>query len=412
MQELRPVTAEEFEAMHAVLDEAFGGDLHPEDLALARRTFEYDRSLAAFVDGRVVASSGIYSLDMTVPGAVVPTAGVTYIGVLPTHRRRGILGSIMQRQLEQARDRGEPIAALWASESAIYGRFGYGMASQRLSVRLQRGHGGLRPGVAGEGADGRLTLVRSQDPRAEMEEVFRAAGTRRPGSFARDERWWDVLLADPERSRRGWSALRCVGAHADDGPAGYATYRTKGGWDDDSLPDLRLNVVELVAATPVARAALWRYLLGIDLVTEIRADNLPADEPLLHLLTDPRRARGRLGDNLWVRIVDVAEALGARRYSAPLDVVIDVTDDRCPWNAGRFRLEADGDRATCQRTGDPASAAGVSLGVDALGAAYLGGTRLAALAQAGRVTERVPGTVSRLSTAFGTDPLPHCPTMF
>ena len=187
-------------------------------------------------------------------------------------------------------------------------------------------------------------------------------------------------------------------------------------WDEDAgLPEGVLEVSEAIAADPAATAALWGNLLSQDLLSEFHARMRPVDDPLLYLLADPRRVRSVVSDGLWIRLVDVGSALTQRHYACPVDVVIEVADELCPQNAGRWRLAAEagaapaGFRATCERTTVPAD---VMLPVRALGAAYLGGTRLRAMAKAGLVNEATPGSLAALSTAMSWEPAPWCPMTF
>jgi predicted acetyltransferase len=189
-------------------------------------------------------------------------------------------------------------------------------------------------------------------------------------------------------------------------------YATRERWDDATgLPDGQLTVRELIAADPAAGAALWQNLLDRDLIASVIAELRPADDPVLHQLLDQRRARERLADGLWVRVIDLAAALSGRAYSGPVDVVLEVSDALLPANAGRWRLRAAGPDggAVCERTQQPAD---LALDVRELGAAYLGGTRLGTLAQAGLVRELTPGALTPLSAAMTWDPPPWCPRIF
>jgi predicted acetyltransferase len=231
-----------------------------------------------------------------------------------------------------------------------------------------------------------------------------------------DRRWWDYYLWDPEYRRSGFSQLRAVIAEDDAGPRGYALFSAKPDWDEHGIPVGVLKVWDLMAVDPPAYGALWNDLLTRDLVGEVRASTRPADEPLLYLLTDPRRARSLISDGLWIRLVSVPGALSQRAYACAVDVVIEVSDDLFAENAGRWRLRAPGPAAqagpavvTCERTSAPAD---LALPVRALGAAYLGGTRLGALAGAGQVAEIRPGSVAALSAAMSSDPAPWCPAGF
>ena len=317
---VRPITVAEFPAFHAVAEHAFNSAAPSEPSRQHEfATFEADRSLAAFDQASMVATASAYSFTMAVPGALAEVAGVTAVAVLPSHRRRGILSGLMRRQLADLRDSGEAVAALFASESGIYGRYGYGAASAQLRFTLRRGEAQLtRPQDAWPGAPAaqgvRLRIADAHQPRAELAAVFDAILPTRPGMHARDDRWWDSLLADPEHNRRGASPLRCVLAEDDTGPRGYALYNVQPEWGDDGIPAGVLNVRELLADGPEAFAVLWGDLLTRDLVGEVRARQRPVDDPLLHLLADRRRARAQLTDGLWVRLVDVQRA----PFAAPL----------------------------------------------------------------------------------------------
>jgi predicted acetyltransferase len=415
---IRPITDDEYAVFRVVHEHAFNsGPSRAADLPRINRQFEADRSLAAFdtalpASAGPVGTTGVFSLRMSVPGAVLPIAGVTAVSVLPTYRRRGILRSLMHRQIADIAARGEEcVAALWASETPLYGRYGYGRASSLAFFRFGRGEGALG---ATAPSDPMLTL-RLADPAdaaAELAKVYDSVHSWQPGFFARDENWWERVLRDPEEERHGFGPLRCLVAQDGAGIRGYALYRCAARWQDGTLlADGTLVVTELVAADPAAGAALWRDLLSRDLVTEVTAGLRPADDPLLYQLLDARRARPQITDGLWVRIIDLPTALARRAYACPVDVVLEITDKLLPGNAGRWRLTSDGPDGgvSCDPTSGPAD---VTLDVRELGAAYLGGTRLGALAAAGLVSENRPGTIRQLSAAMTWDPAPWCPQIF
>jgi predicted acetyltransferase len=417
---IRPVSAEELDAFYTVTMHAFqGSPLTPEERQLVLSHLEFDRSLAAFDAATPVGTAAAYSFQLTVPGfQTLPAAGITWVSVLPSHRRQGVLRSLMRRQLADVRDRGEPLAVLWASESVIYSRYGYGRAMWHADFTLYRGEGAL---VKNAPADGglRLRLVDPASVLPELAKVYDAVLPSRPGFIARNESWWQRTVYDPPDRRGGTSPLHCVLTEDDSGPRGYALYRAASRWDrDTSLPDGSLSVREMVGVDAAASAALAADLLSRDLTTEFRIGGRPVDDPLLYQLADPRRARTRLRDALWVRIIDVPGALARRRYSAPADVVIEVRDELLPSNAGRWRLatagaapDGGGLQATCVPA-DPADAPDVVLDVTELGAAYLGGIPLGGLAAAGLVTEERLGAVRQLSAALSWDLAPWCPVDF
>jgi predicted acetyltransferase len=415
---MRPVTPDEFRAFGEVSLQAFNDTgSAAEVIEQERLLFEFGRSLAAFDGDAIVGTAAAYSFQLTIPGGTADAAGVTFVSVLPSHRRRGILSAMMRRQLTDIAGRGEAIAALFASESGIYGRYGYGCASGQLRLAIRRGEGALRPDVAGRSGTGhgavRLRVAPPTELRAELAKIYDSAVPHRPGMMARDERWWENLFTDPESARKEMSSLKCLLAEDDSGPRGYALYRTRPDWDDDSLPSGRLSIRELIAPDAVATAALWTDLLTRDLIGEVVARQRPVDDPLLDMLADRRRARASLTDGLWIRLTDVPAALCQRSYSCAADVVIEVTDELLPANAGRWRLQcpgpADGGAASCERT---RAEADIAAPVAVLGAGYLGGTRLGRLAAAGLVAERKHGALARLSAAMYADPAPWSPWIF
>jgi predicted acetyltransferase len=405
---IRPIEESEFEAFHIVIEQAFNQAELPSDRAETRARLSLDRTLAAFDGSQIVGCTAVFPFQMTVPGTALPVAGVTMVGVAPTHRRRGVLRGLMNRQLADLHAGGEAVAALWASEAAIYGRYGYGCASWHAAFTVHRGESAYLPGVP---TDPRLRL-RLVDPSAgltEMKAVFGASAGSRPGIYARDDPWWTHRLHDPEHDREGFGALGCVIAEDDDGPRGYALFAIQPSWPDDGLPQHRLNVREICALDPASYGLVWRHLLDRDLVGTVTAPDRPLDDPLLSMVADPRRLRTRLGDGLYVRLVDVDEALSARAYSAPVDVVLEIEDRDCPWNRGRWRLVGDTTTASCTQT---THSADVALPVSVLGSAYLGGLGLVRAAGAGLLREHTPGAVTALSRAFAWDPQPWCPMVF
>jgi len=410
-EQLRPITADEWPRFSRAMSTVFGDEPTGPFFDQVPKTAELDRSLGLFDGDRVAATAGIYSLQMTVPGgASVPTAGITWITVAPTHRRRGVLTAIMRRQLEETHASGrEPVAALWAAEASIYGRFGYAPASWRggWSGRTER----LRLRSDVDIGSGTVRLVDVEEFRPAAVAVLDAVRRDVPGTLARDERWWTrTLRDDPDQRAGGWTTRQHVlHVEGDDAVTGYATYRLKAAWTDAGEPDSGLQVVEVRATTPTAYAALWQYLLSHDLVRTIEAPRNSVDDPVRHLVADPRALHARPVDALWVRLVDVGPALSARRYPSPIDLALEVRDDFCEWNSGRWHVWGHPAGAFCDRTDrDP----DLALGIEELSEVYLGGVSLASLHAAGRVREISPGAVVNASTAFGWPVAPWCPDEF
>jgi predicted acetyltransferase len=393
---LRAATNAEFDQVFAVLMTAFGESFEPDDVEGDRPTFEPDRSLVVTHADEIVACAGAYTRDLTVPGAVVPAAHVTYVGVLPWHRRRGLLTRMMTEQLRSVRAAGrESVAVLWASEGKIYQRFGYGAAAKTLSFEIDTREVRLNHSVPV--GSGELRGFAPTDVVKEMQQVYERVRPLRPGWSSRPGQWWDGRLRDPSAHRHGASPKRALLYTDGDGPAGYAIWRTKHGWNGDG-PNGETEVIEIVAATAEAYANLWRFLLSVDLMRSARYRHGALDEPLQYLVDEPRRLGARVADGLWVRVVDVAAALSARQYATRVDVAIDVTDALLPENAGRYRLRADGaGTAVCERTSADAD---LACDIVDLGTAYLGGVSLGALADAGRVVELRPGALGLAAAAL------------
>lgn len=405
---IRVATPDDWDAISRLLYAAFNEPFDEEQDRVERTIYEPERTLVVTEGDRVAGVAAAYTRDMTVPGAAVPAAHVTMVSVSPTHRRRGLLRRLMHRQLRDVRQAGrEPFAVLWASEGRIYQRFGYGLATNKLTFEIKTRE--VRLTEPKGFAAGRLRAADPATVQTELAKVYEQARAERPGWTNRDDRWWGYVLADHPSRRDGATELRVVLHEGPSGVDGYALWRVKASWDAGG-PSGEVRVREVVAGNEHAYLALWRFLLSVDLTRSTRYSFGAADEPLLYLADEPRQLCPRLGDALWVRLVDVGAALSVRRYAAPVDVVIEVTDDLLTENAGRWRLVADASGgATCTRTGEPAD---LACDVSALGAAYLGGTSLGTLAAAGRVHQRRAGVLAAASAAFGWHRAPSAVEVF
>ncbi|MGN9777983.1 GNAT family N-acetyltransferase [Micromonospora sp. H33] len=393
-----PFTAareEEFDELGELLGTLFHGGFDAESWAVEKTLLEPERTLLVRDGSALVASATTFTRELTVPGARLPAAHVSMVGVAPTHRRRGLLTEMMRRQLREARDAGrEPVAVLWASEGRIYPRYGYGLAAQRLVIDGETVELRL-PGPTS--AEGRLRLARAVDCRAELARVYDAVRPDRPGWSSRGEVWWNYVLADPPAQRGGATERRAVLHEGPDGVDGYALFRTKSEWDATG-PNGLTTVDEVVTGSPAAYLAMWRLLLSLDLTRRLTYRTGALDEPLLRLVNEPRRLGARLVDGLWLRVVDLPAALAARRYATPVDVVLEVADELLPENAGRWRLTGGPDGATCVPGDGPAE---LACDIRCLGELYLGGATVGALAAAGRVRELRPGVLATVGPAFG-----------
>lgn len=401
--QIRPIREDEFDEVATVIYAAFGEVARPESIQNERRVAELDRYLGAFDDGRIVAGAGAYSFLVSVPAGEVATAGVTSVGVLPTHRRQGINTSLMRRVLDDAHERGEPLAALFASEGGIYGRFGFGLGSFSCAMDLETERSRF---VRGYQSSGTVRLHARDEAIPLILAVYGEVRGTRVGMPALDERWIEYRV---EHSHDEGEPKPFFAVHRTDGVAdGYAIYTVKHAWPD-GIPHLEISVSDLIATGPGAYADTWRFLLDHDLVRRVTSWARPVDDPLLHLLAEPRRLRLTVKDGLWVRLVDLRSALCARAYAGRGRIVVDVRDPFCVWNEGCFALDAGPDGATCEPTSEDPD---LVCDVNVLGAAYLGGVTFRQLRWAGRVDERSPGALARADALFGWDPAPWCPFVF
>lgn len=404
--DIRPVPAADLRVWFDAVSRAFGEDPSDQQFELDKLLLESRRVLGAYDGDRLIGGGGAFSFQVTVPGGqTVATAGVTGVGILPTHRRQGALRALMARQLDDVRAAGEPVAALWASEGSIYQRFGYGLAAANGSIDIARDRAHFRRPVE---AHGTVELRDAESARDDLARIYDAVRAVTPGFFARSREWWDVIFRDPEYRRRG-ATKRWYAVHVRDGKAaGYAMYRVKNDWSPTG-PANTLIVLELMALDPFAAEQLWRYLFGVDLMSNIQSRLGPADHPLLLMLAEPRRLQLRVGDGLWVRIVDVPAALRARSYATDDSLVLDVRDDFMPDVAGRWRVTTHAGSATIERTED---APDLQLDVADLATVYLGGFTFASLARAGRTNECVAGARERVDAMFASAAAPWCPEVF
>ncbi len=402
--EIRTISEDEFAGYVRAVEFAFSGIATDEDVERERVLVEYERTYAAFDGPEIVGTAAVFTMPMTVPGAEVEVGYVTAVGVRPTHRRRGINTRLMRRQLADAHERGELVDVLYASEGGIYGRYGYGLATFGAEIEIESSRSAF---VRGYAPSGRIRQLERDPAMKEILGVHEVTRLMRPGMVQLDERRLNYALH--EHGPDATLPQLFVVHEAEDGVDGFAIYRVKHDWPS-GFPQSVLSVLDLQARSAGAYADLWRYVFQVDLTERVRAWSRPVDEPLIHLLQEPRRLGARLRDNLWVRLVDVAGALGARRYVADGRVVIEVRDPFCAWNEASYTLEAAaGEAMVTAGAGDPPD---LTCSVNDVGAAYLGGTSFRQLHRAGRVDEHTEGALARADSMFAWDPAPWSPYVF
>lgn len=413
--EVRTLAEGELEDFLRAETPAWGYAARPDELEGSRHLLEVDRVVVASDGPLIVGGSAMLSQRLTLPGGRVRMGGLTYVFVRPTHRRQGLLRRMVLEQLSRARDAGEPLSGLYASESSIYRRFGYGTAMQVVNAEIERARAALLPGgpapLAAAGpapGAGRMELVDEEAARRLLPPLFETVAASTNGCWDRPAGWWEAIFMLGREGRDGLGPVQIVVRHGPTGVDGFARYRMGVNFDEH-LANARLDVQDLAATTPDAELDLWRYLLALDLVGPVSAHLRPVDEPLLHRLADPRRLRRTLRDGLHIRILDVAACLGARRYAREDAVTVRVVDPVGGFAEGTFRVEGGFEGASCT----PSSAApDLVLDAAALGSALLGEVSVELLHRAGWVEEQTPGAVGRAAAMFAWTPRPWAPGIF
>jgi len=379
----------------------FGHVNQLEDAERFAKWIEVERMHAAFEGDRIIGGAGAFTYRMSVPGgALVPAAGITVVGVLPTHRRRGVLRKLMREQLDDCRARGDFVAYLWASEATIYGRFGYGLASRIGEISLAKDR--TRFALPFE-PRGTVRLVDLEEAARTFPPLYEQVVAQRPGMFIRSQDWWETRRLFDDAARRQGGPKNLVLLELDGKPAGYAIYNVKQDWVSGFSKGV-VNIVEVVTPTPDAARELWRWLLDFDWTSEFSANLLPLDHELFMLVAEPRRLQFKINDGVWVRLIDIGQALSARTYNDG-EIVLDVEDTFMPENAGRWRVTPSG----AERTDD---AADLRLDVTGLGSVYLGGFTFDSLVRGSRAQELTPVAVVRADALFRTSVEPWCAEIF
>jgi predicted acetyltransferase len=403
--DVKVATREKLADILSAVESVFGDEISDDEVERYANTIDIDRVIYIEDGDDVVAGAGAYTFRSSVPGGLLPTGGVTLVGVKPSHRRRGLLRAMMRQQLDDIRQRGEPIATLWASEGAIYGRFGYGLASVQAWVDVERDKVRF---VDDPGPSGRVRMLPLEVAQDSVAAVYERVQARTPGMFERTDAWWQWrLLRDPKEWRDGASqkfvALWEDGSGA---PRGYAIYRIETGWSHAG-PTGSVQMQELIADEVDSLREMWRFILSIDLVSKAKGRYalLPIDSPLWTILDEPRRLQATLTDALWLRVVDVKAALEGRAYEGSGRISFELRDDFCEWNSGTWSLTVSEGRGSLEKTDRSAD---LALDASTLANIYLGTFTFAQMKRAGRVT----GDIATADNLFRTDVAPYCPEIF
>jgi predicted acetyltransferase len=398
--EIRNPAEDELRAAMQAGEAAFGGEQREGEFERFSKMLPRDRWFAAYDGAQPVGTATSFPFRLTVPGGELAAGGVTWVGVLPSHRRRGILRELMKRQLEDLHGRGEPLAILYSSEPLIYGRFGYGVAAPSVEMEGETARFAYRDDP---GPTGSVRIIDAEEALRLLPPVYDAVRAEVPGFVARGSEVWELTrLADPEHWRRGAGPKFVAVVEFDGKPVGYAIYRIKSDWQD-GFSRSHVRLIEAIATSPVATRELYRFVYEIDLVVRVEGRYDPGS-PLFLMVSDPRSLHLKVFEGLWLRFVDLEAALAGRTYAGDDAVVVDVRDSFCPWNAGRWRIGK-----TVERTDDEAE---LELDTADLASAYLGAFDFNELATAQRVRELKPGALQRATDLFRTSRPPYCPEDF
>lgn len=398
----------------------FGDDMLEGEFERVAKVIGADRCLAAFDDGRIIGTSASYRFPLAVPGgADIDTAGLTRVTVAATHRRQGVLTAMMDAHFTDAADHGEALSILWASEAAIYGRYGYGPATESHAVSFDSRLAGI---VAPPQRD-QMEIIEADEAAGIMPELREHHRIQRPGMYGRSEAWWTYRsLPDHKEMRDGKSARRYVVARRNGAAVGYVTFRHREGWSEAGLPTGEIHINEVCAIDHRAEHNLWWHVANIDLFPNVVSWNQPPDSPLPWLATNARAIIRRHSDGIYLRVLDVETALSTRRYASATDLIFEVADERLPDVGGVYQLTVNelGDGVCRRSDAEPE----LRLSTYALGALFLGSTRPEPLAQIGEITapgvdggaahdnEMFDRVVARLRDIFGWPVTAWCSEMF
>jgi predicted acetyltransferase len=402
--EIRAIELDELDDLLVADQRGFGGEPPRPDASTTWATSELERTRVAFESGHMVGVSRTYSFELTMPGgAFLPAAAVSWVSVLPTHRRQGVLTQLIAAMHDDARARGEPAAILTASEGSIYGRFGYGVAAWRLGIVAERSRIAFaRP----DEDDGRTRVVSRAEAEIALPAVYDRARRTRAGMVTRPDFWWPQVFWEFMfgRAKAGFVAVHADAQGRDDG---YVVYEIGRDWMG-GLPDRRLSIIDMQAESPATWIHLWRYVFGIDLIGTVAASNLPIDDPLRHVVVDSRRVRvDYINDHLWLAPLDPLAVLSARSYAVPGRVVIETY---APDGArSTVAVEAASGGASCVSTTEAPDLVCESR---VLGMCALGGNRWSELADAGRLDVRRPELLAVADAMFLATPVPALLSFF
>ncbi|MCL1694020.1 MAG: GNAT family N-acetyltransferase [Actinomycetia bacterium] len=401
----RPIIEEESVPFREAIMLGFGEDLNDEEFPPEwLKVIPLDRTVAAFHGDVIVGTLAGFPFDVTVPGGEqISMAGTTIVTVASTHRRQGVLTAMMRDHVKDGRSRGEPLMGLWASESLIYGRYGFGVASENEEIEMDQTR------VSVEGDAGSIRMITAEEAAEVLPPLYDVERARRPGMLSRTAKWWEQnLFFDPKARRHGFSAQRYLVHETDGRPDGYALFRQKADWET-GFPNGKIRIREIIANSPSAHTGIWRFVTSIDLFPRVVFWNLPVDDPLRWKVPDHRRIVRKRWDALYLRILDVVQALEARTYGMDGNLRFSIDDPFMPDLGGSFELDVSDGNGSCRRV--KGADGDLALGIVELSSLYLGGGNALAMSLAGSVRGDAD-SITLLDRMFRGDVAPWCEEVF
>jgi len=395
--EIRSMTNAEIDTWLTTMARAEGRHLSKDSLVYGKNLIESDRALSIYDSGQIVGTIHTELSTINVPGNILQTAILAYVTTQPTHRRRGMLTKLITYQLSSLYEEGIPLSNLFASESLIYGRFGYGIATQREDWTIERPHTGF---IDNRSYNGQVEFVDSEHMRTEFPSIYDEAVKGRPGIVHRPNKHWDLLAMDPEERRKGYGKFFFVEYKSQNVPKGYVMYRIKGN---------NLRVRELMSTDHESYSALWQYCFGVDLIATFEAKDRVGDDSLPWLLIDPRKLRRSVQDGMWLRIIDTTQVLENRSYNCDGNLTLRILDKLCPWNEKTLKLTSDNGGTICKESNESPD---LTLTAGTLGSAYLGGVGFTNLGKMGLVEEHTFGKLKVAEDMFYNSLAPWSPDTF
>ena len=395
--EIRPISSKEFSEFSETTARAFGIDQDAKYLSMKKSYFDFDRTLAVIHKNGIIGGCVSSPYLLNIPGGQVNVAAVADVSVLPNHRRKGILTKMMRTQLSNIYKKGESFAALWAEESPIYGRFGYGISSFHENWVLNRQHNEFNTNIANKGT---IEYLNPSKITESLPQIYERATLDVPGIIQRPKMYWQVIAEDFESKRNNESKMQHVTYSEGNHITGYASYRT--------VP-AGISVHELIGMDLNSVITLWRFCLDMDLRLQAQIYRRPLDDIFPLLLKDPGRLSRAIKEGLWLRLVDVQKALTLRKYSLQTRLVIRVIDSFCQWNDQTFELQTDGKDNNCLPSN---SNPDICISVSDLASVYLGTIKFSTLLKCGRIQQETDNAVHKADMMFSYKQAPWSPFYF